>query len=189
MWLHFAPALTVYWGMCSEQVEPVSRGLALQLPTATHKQKPCSLTKSSHQLYAWVTLSQHSTLHHPVGANGRSTAPAQQHCGQSGWSKVGDGLSGERHIGPKPQSHAAAGQKTDWALVVNICSRDCTICPRPVGGWDQLSCLGPAAEHSDVDVSSHAEVEKTAKTVRVTEQWEVHLALYLKGQRAFDKQM
>lgn len=49
-----------------------------------------------------------------------------------------------------------------WALAVNICSRDCTICPRPQGehlSSSQTSCRAP-----DVDLSSLAEAENTAKT-------------------------
>lgn len=83
--------------------------------------------------------------------------------------ELGEGwLSGERHTGPKPGPRAVllritAGQKDRLrALVVNICLRDRTICPRPGGESSlrsQTSCRAP-----DVDLSSRAEAENTAKT-------------------------
>lgn len=59
-------------------------------------------------------------------------------------------LSGERHTGPSLGLAVwrcvlqLAKRQTVWALAVNICSRDCTICPKARG--EHLCRLRPAAE-------------------------------------------
>lgn len=105
-------------------------------------------------------------------AHGRPVAEQQpQLCGVF-WPlqlESGEGwLSGERHTGPSLMSRCVAlciaGSPNDrlWALAVNICSRDCTICPRARGKQlfpSQTSCGAP-----DVDLSSPGEAENMAKT-------------------------
>lgn len=68
--------------------------------------------------------------------------------GQCSWSQVKDGC--QVSVTPGPSFGLALRQPKDrlWALVVNICSRDCTICPRlasspPVSDQLQSPRCGP----------------------------------------------
>lgn len=119
-------------------------------------------------LSVWVTSSPHrTTVHH----SGEAMAEPQPQLCCAFWAvqlESGEGwLSGERHTGPNLSSptgaaHCSWPKDRLWALAVNICSRDCTICPEARG--EHLSPFQTSCRAPDVDLSSPTEEENTAKT-------------------------
>lgn len=111
---------------------------------------------------------QHNTTS-PRGGLWQSRSP--ELCGvcfgQCSWSQVRDGCQVSATLGQASVSqcgavHCSWPKDRLWALAVNICSRDCTICPAARGEHlfpSQTSCGAP-----DVDLSRPADAENTAKT-------------------------
>lgn len=136
-------------------------------------------------LITWVAHSSHThTLHHPGELGGRAPASSSDLRSVSGRAAgvrlYRDGLSGERHTGPSLALAVCrrvlqlAKKDRLWALAVNICSRDSTICPGAPGGaalLSQTSCRAP-----DVDLSGLCRGNEHGQdTVRAAERWDICL--------------
>lgn len=116
-----------------------------------------------------MTSSLHSTtLHHPGEAHGRAAGPSSAPL----WAvqlELGEGwLSGERHaepsLGPVPRCCALQlAQRQTVSPRLTTSAAETVPSARGLGG-DHLSPLRPDAGPPDLDLSSCAEAENTAKT-------------------------
>lgn len=106
---------------------------------------PCMyLVKSSQTFLLLLVQNTHTHTHTPHPPVADLKPPARSVCcGWCSWSQVRDGCQvsatlGQTSVSLSEAVHCSWPRDRLWALAVNICSRDCTICPKP---WGEPSLL------------------------------------------------